>query len=54
MSGDPNSYFDIDSGSGEIRTASAIDYETVSSVLLNIQAQSGNPPSYGQAQVNSP
>ena len=53
VSGDPNNYFTIDSGSGEIRTGAAINYETTSSVLLNIQAQSGNPPTFGHAQVNN-
>ena len=53
MSGDPNSYFTIDTRSGEIRTATVVDYETTSSVLLNVQAQSGNPPTFGHAQVRS-
>ena len=52
VSGDASSYFDIDSGSGEIRTTAAVDYEKVSSVLLNIEARSGNPPAYGRAQVS--
>ncbi len=50
-SGDPNGYFSIDPDSGVIRTAGALDHDTVPSVLLNIQAQSGQPPTYGQAQV---
>ena len=53
MSGDPNQYFTIDTRSGEIRTATVVDYETTSSVLLNVQAQSGNPPTFGHAQVRS-
>ena len=50
-SGDPRGYFTIDSGSGQLRTAARLDHETVASVLLNIQARSGNPPAFGRAQV---
>jgi len=50
-SGDPNGYFSIDPLSGTIRTSSALDHETHPSVLLNVQAMSGDPPSYGHSQV---
>lgn len=32
--------------------ANLLDHEMKSQVLLNIQATSGDPPSYGQTQVN--
>ena len=51
VSGDPDGFFDMDLLSGEIRTDLALDHDRIPYVLLNIQAQSGNPPSYGQAQV---
>ncbi|KAG8225978.1 hypothetical protein J437_LFUL006207, partial [Ladona fulva] len=51
-SGDPNGYFTIDPVSGAIRTASELDHEAYQSVLLNVQAMSGDPPSYGHCQVN--
>ncbi|CAB3367491.1 Hypothetical predicted protein [Cloeon dipterum] len=50
-SGDPNGYFNIDPLSGTIRTSSSLDHETHSSVLLNVQAMSGDPPTYGHSQV---
>ncbi len=56
LSGDPDGLFRIDSGSGQISTNSALDYEKVNSVLLNVQAQTrsgSNPPTYGQAQVST-
>jgi hypothetical protein len=36
---------------GNIRVANLLDHETKSQVLLNIQATSGDPPSYGHTQV---
>lgn len=50
-SGDPDGYFNIDTVSGNIRVANQLDHETKSQVLLNIQATSGDPPSYGHTQV---
>jgi Cadherin domain len=50
-SGDPNGYFSIDALSGTIRTSSGLDHETHPSVLLNVQAMSGDPPAYGHSQV---
>ncbi|XP_035681485.1 protein dachsous-like [Branchiostoma floridae] len=51
-SGDRQGYFAIDPTTGRIYTQLNLDHETVSSLLLNIQASSGNPPVYGRAQVN--
>jgi protocadherin-16/23 len=51
-SGDPNGYFSIDALSGTIRTSSSLDHETHPSVLLNVQAMSGDPPAYGHSQVS--
>ncbi|CAG0919475.1 unnamed protein product [Notodromas monacha] len=50
--GDPNGYFTVDPVSGMISTKSRLDHETQPFVLLNIQAASGNPSSYGHTQVN--
>jgi hypothetical protein len=49
--GDPNGYFTVDPVSGMISTKSRLDHETQPFVLLNIQAASGTPPSYGHTQV---
>ncbi|XP_044255905.1 protein dachsous [Tribolium madens] len=51
-SGDPEGFFRIDPSTGAIRTASSLDHELRSSVLLNIQATNGDPPVYGHTQVN--
>ncbi|CAG9854997.1 unnamed protein product, partial [Phyllotreta striolata] len=51
-SGDPDGLFIIDGATGIITTSSPLDHETKSSVLLNIQATSGDPPVYGHTQVN--
>ncbi|KAJ8922560.1 hypothetical protein NQ315_007590 [Exocentrus adspersus] len=51
-SGDPHGFFKIDPVTGAIRTASSLDHEARASVLLNIQAMSGDPPVYGHTQVN--
>ncbi|XP_017772974.1 PREDICTED: protein dachsous [Nicrophorus vespilloides] len=51
-SGDPDGYFRIDPISGTIRTAATLDHEHRASILLNIQANSGDPPVYGHTQVN--
>jgi hypothetical protein len=37
---------------GAIRTASVLDHEAHQSVLLNVQAMSGDPPAYGHTQVS--
>ncbi|XP_053960463.1 protein dachsous [Anastrepha ludens] len=51
-SGDPDSYFNIDTVTGNIRIANPLDHETKPQILLNIQAMSGDPPAYGHTQVN--
>lgn len=51
-SGDPDGYFSIDPVTGTIRTASTLDHEAHQSVLLNVQATSGDPPAYGHTQVS--
>lgn len=50
-SGDPDGYFSIDPVSGNIRVSNMLDHEAKAQVLLNIQATSGDPPSYGHTQV---
>lgn len=52
-SGDPSGLFKIDPVVGMIRTAGNLDHETRSSILLNIQATSGDPPVYGHTQVST-
>ncbi|XP_036341697.1 protein dachsous-like [Rhagoletis pomonella] len=49
-SGDPESYFSIDTITGNIRIANHLDHETRAQILLNIQAMSGDPPAYGHTQ----
>lgn len=51
-SGDPDGFFRIDPITGAIRSVSVLDHETRSSLLLNIQATSGDPPIYGYTQVS--
>ncbi|XP_022237895.1 protein dachsous-like [Limulus polyphemus] len=50
-SGDPEGYFTINPVSGSIATRGSIDHETHPVLLLNVQATSGHPPSYGHTQV---
>lgn len=52
-SGDPDGYFSIDALTGDVHIASQLDHETKALVLLNVQATSGEPPSYGQTQVRN-
>ncbi|KAF2367299.1 Cadherin [Trinorchestia longiramus] len=51
-SGDPNGYFSIGQQTGILKTASPLDHESQSSVLLNVLATTGSPPTYGHTQVN--
>lgn len=51
-SGDPDGYFSIDADFGAIRTAGQLDHEAHETVLLNVQAMSGDPPTYSHTQVN--
>uniref|UniRef100_T1JHQ6 Cadherin domain-containing protein n=1 Tax=Strigamia maritima TaxID=126957 RepID=T1JHQ6_STRMM len=46
-SGDPNGYFSIEPQTGRISTNKVLDHEKHPFILLNVQAQSGRPPSYG-------
>lgn len=50
-SGDPDGLFHIDTITGSIQTARELDHENRASVLLNVQATSGDPPVYGHTQV---
>lgn len=50
-SGDPDGYFSVDGVTGVVRTARGLDREARASLLLNVQATSGDPPAYGHAQV---
>ncbi|CAI9725797.1 protein dachsous-like [Octopus vulgaris] len=52
VSGDRLSLFRINSTSGMISVANPLDHDTLPSVLLNIQAASGNPAVFGTTQVN--
>lgn len=52
-SGDPDGLFRIDSITGAIKVSGNLDHESRASVLLNVQATSGNPPVYGHTQVSS-
>ncbi|XP_067127599.1 LOW QUALITY PROTEIN: protein dachsous-like [Centruroides vittatus] len=51
-SGDPESYFSIDPLRGNIISKDRLDHEKHPFLLLNIQATSGHPPTYGHTQVN--
>lgn len=51
-SGDPEGYFSIDPLMGSITVQKPLDHEEHPFLLLNVQATSGNPPSYGHTQVN--
>lgn len=50
-SGDPDGLFRIDPITGAIKVSGNLDHESRASVLLNVQATSGNPPVYGHTQV---
>ena len=52
-SGDPDGAFSIDPRTGQITTAGRLDHEQHRSVLLNVQARSGQPPTFGHSQVSS-
>ncbi|XP_037070379.1 protein dachsous-like [Pollicipes pollicipes] len=51
-SGDPDGAFSIDAQTGAITTAAQLDHEQHTFVLLNVQAMSGQPPTFGHSQVN--
>ncbi|XP_049763937.1 protein dachsous-like, partial [Schistocerca cancellata] len=51
-SGDPDGYFSIEPVLGTVATAAPLDHELHQTLLLNVQATSGDPPVYGHTQVN--
>ncbi|KAE8295094.1 Protocadherin-16 Protein Dchs1 Protein dachsous-like protein 1 Precursor [Larimichthys crocea] len=51
-SGDPAGYFTVDPDSGALRTSLPLDHEAQSSLDLEVQARSGNPPAFGQTHVH--
>lgn len=50
-SGDPNGEFKVDRTTGELLIIKYVDADERTSVLLNVQAAMGNPPSYNHTQV---
>ncbi len=52
QSGDPNSYFTLNQMTGQITINMPPDHEQSPNILLNVQAASGTPPTYGHTQVN--
>ncbi|XP_028856949.1 protocadherin-16-like isoform X2 [Denticeps clupeoides] len=50
--GDPTGYFTVDPETGALRTARPLDHEAQSALQLDVQAQSGSPPAFGQARVH--
>lgn len=50
-SGDPNGEFKVDRTTGELLIVKYVDADERASVLLNVQAAMGNPPSYNHTQV---
>ncbi|XP_036935519.1 protocadherin-16-like [Acanthopagrus latus] len=50
-SGDPMGYFTVDPDTGVLRTSLPLDHEAQSSLDLEVQARSGNPPAFGQTRV---
>lgn len=51
-SGDPMGYFTVDPDTGVLRTSLPLDHEAQSSLDLEVQARSGNPPAFGQTRVH--
>lgn len=45
-------YFTVDPDTGAIRTSLPLDHEAQSSLDLEVQARSGNPPAFGQTRVH--
>ena len=46
-------WFEMDAVTGAIASSGTVDREILLSVLLNVQAEAGNPPVYSTAQVNT-
>lgn len=51
-SGDPVGYITVDPDTGALRTSLPLDHEAQSSLDLEVQARSGNPPAFGQTRVH--
>ncbi|TSK49682.1 Protocadherin-16 [Bagarius yarrelli] len=51
-SGDPTGYFTVDPETGVLRTSLPLDHEIQPVVELEVQAQSGSPPAFGQTRVH--
>ncbi|XP_035010290.2 protocadherin-16-like [Hippoglossus stenolepis] len=51
-SGDPAGYFTVDPDTGALRTSLSLDHEAQSTLDLEVQARSGNPPAFGQTRVH--
>uniref|UniRef100_A0A3Q3GQC0 Protocadherin-16 n=1 Tax=Labrus bergylta TaxID=56723 RepID=A0A3Q3GQC0_9LABR len=51
-SGDPAGYFTVDPDTGALRTSLPLDHEAQSTLDLELQARSGNPPAFGQTRVH--
>uniref|UniRef100_A0A674PHG7 Protocadherin-16 n=1 Tax=Takifugu rubripes TaxID=31033 RepID=A0A674PHG7_TAKRU len=52
FSGDPVGYITVDPDTGALRTSLPLDHEAQSSLDLEVQARSGNPPAFGQTRVH--
>ncbi|XP_045930685.1 protocadherin-16-like [Micropterus dolomieu] len=50
--GDPAGYFTVDPDTGALRTSLPLDHEAQSTLDLEVQARSGNPPAFGQTRVH--
>ncbi|XP_075773423.1 protocadherin-16 isoform X2 [Pelodiscus sinensis] len=50
-SGDPHGYFCMDSSLGQLRISLPLDHEVQAVLVLDVQARSGSPPAYSNAQV---
>lgn len=51
-SGDPVGYITVDPDTGALRTSLPLDHEAQSTLDLEVQARSGNPPAFGQTHVH--
>ncbi|XP_074864859.1 protocadherin-16 isoform X1 [Carettochelys insculpta] len=50
-SGDPHGYFCMDSSLGQLHISLPLDHEVQAALVLDVQARSGSPPAYSNAQV---
>nr|XP_057935723.1 protocadherin-16-like [Doryrhamphus excisus] len=51
-SGDPTGYFTVDPDTGTLRSSLSLDHEVQSSLDLEVQVRTGNPPAFGQTCVH--